>query len=103
MSYSRLHHVCVNLCYNFRVVRGSLKKYSGFTLVETLIGVSIFVVLVVAVYSAYTAVYDVIADSRFKISAIDLANEQLELARNVPYGSVGVVGGLPAGVFPYRS
>ena len=78
-----------------------MTKSSGFTLVETLVGTAIFVVLVLAVYDAYQAVYQVISDSRYKIAAIDLANEQLELARNLPYNSIGIVGGLPAGLLTH--
>jgi hypothetical protein len=78
-----------------------MNKSLGFTLVETLVGTAIFVVLVLAVYDAYQAVYHVISDSRYKIAAIDLANEQIELARNLPYNSVGIIGGLPAGLLTH--
>ncbi len=81
--------------------RGSIKSGAGFTLVEMLVGTALFVVLVMSVYGAYKAVYDVIADSRFKVAAIDLATEQLELARNLPYNSVGILGGLPTGLLTH--
>ncbi|MHB1316642.1 MAG: carboxypeptidase-like regulatory domain-containing protein [Minisyncoccota bacterium] len=74
-----------------------INNKKGFTLVELLVGVSVFVVIVIGVYNAYMAVYSVISVSRQKIAAIDLANEQFEIVKNMPYASVGVVGGIPVG------
>jgi hypothetical protein len=38
---------------------------------------------------------------QYRLLAISLANEQFEIARNMPYTSVGVVGGVPNGVIPH--
>ncbi len=76
--------------------KGKLNK--GFTLVELLVAVGVFLVIIVGVYSAYKAVYDVVSVSRFKITATDLANEKFEVIRNMPYGSVGTVSGIPLGI-----
>ncbi len=73
------------------------KKNSGFSLIELIVGVTVFTVIVVAVYGSYTAVYSVVKVSRAKIEAISVINEQLEIARNLPYGDVGIVGGIPSG------
>lgn len=76
-------------------------KQTGFTLVELLVGVSVFTIIVIGVYNAYTGVYKVISMSRQKIAAIDLANEQLEIVKNLPYASVGVDGGIPDGLLSH--
>jgi prepilin-type N-terminal cleavage/methylation domain-containing protein len=78
-----------------------ISKKSGFTLAELLVGVAVFTVLIIGVYNAYKAVFDVVSVSRYKISAIDLANEKLEIARNLPYASVGVSGSIPSGVLAH--
>lgn len=70
----------------------------GFTLVELLVGISVFTIIVVGVYNAYVAVYQVVSVSRQKIAAIDLANEQLEIIKNMPYAQVGIDGGIPDGL-----
>ena len=75
--------------------RPSLQK--GFTLVETLVGVAVFVIIAVSVISAYVKVMEAVRVSRVKITATALANEQFEIARNLPYADVGIVGGVPAG------
>ena len=76
----------------------NLKSNQGFTLVELIVGVTVFVILVVSVYNAYISIFNVVGASRSKIAAIDLANEQLEIVRNMPYANVGISGGIPSGV-----
>lgn len=73
----------------------------GFTLVETLVGVALFVVVGVSAYQAYTLVAQSVIDSRLQMIAASLANEQFEIIRNMPYADVGIVGGLPVGRVPH--
>jgi prepilin-type N-terminal cleavage/methylation domain-containing protein len=77
-----------------------LKK--GFTLAELVVAVAVFLVIIIGVYNAYKAVYDVVSVSRFKIVAVDLANERFEIIRNMPYSSVGTVSGIPNGVLNHE-
>jgi hypothetical protein len=72
----------------------------GFTLIEAVIGSAVFMILAVSVYQAYTVTMNVVALSRLKITATALANEQFEILRNLSYGDVGIVGGLPQGKIP---
>jgi prepilin-type N-terminal cleavage/methylation domain-containing protein len=69
----------------------------GFTLVEVVIGVFVFALVAMAVYQAYTAMYATIAASRVKIDAADLANEEFEIIKNLPFADVGVEGSVPSG------
>lgn len=71
---------------------------SGFSFVELIVGTAVFLVIVVAVYNSYIAVFDVVRASRAKIEAVHLINEQLEIVRNLPYADVGVQGSIPNGV-----
>jgi len=70
---------------------------SGFTLIEVLVGAAVFVFISVSVFQSYGKVMEVVHASRLKISAAALANEQLEIIRNLSYEDVGIFGGLPAG------
>ena len=70
----------------------------GFTLVETLVAVIIFVSVALAVYSGFTGVLKVMSIIRVKGIMTDLANEQFEIARNLSYQDVGTVNGIPSGV-----
>jgi len=75
-------------------------KKSGFTLVEALVGTAVFMILAMSVYQTYTTVLNAVSNSRAKITATALANEQFEIARNLPYAEVGTVGGVPNGKIP---
>jgi len=70
----------------------------GFTLIETLISVFIFVMVSGAIYAGFTGVLRIMNVIRVKGIMTNLANEQFEISRNLPYASVGTVNGIPSGV-----
>lgn len=72
----------------------------GFTLVETLVGVSIMAIVAFSIYGAFTKIFYYIADLRAKSASITIINEQIEIIRNLPYTSVGIVSGIPNGILP---
>jgi prepilin-type N-terminal cleavage/methylation domain-containing protein len=76
------------------------KYQKGFTLVEILVGTAVFVILAMSVYQAFTTTMNVVRLSRVKITATALANEQIEIIRNLPYTDVGIVNGIPLGKIP---
>ncbi len=83
-----------------------MRKYSssrsfpskGFSLVELLVGSAVFALIAISVYQGYASLTTLVSASRVKILATDLLNEQFELVRNLPYGEVGLSGGIPSGV-----
>lgn len=72
-------------------------RIGGFTLIETLVGSAVFLVVALSVYQAFSTLMSVTLASRAKVAGIELANERFEIIRNLPYEDVGIVGGLPAG------
>ncbi len=76
------------------------KKHNtrGFTLVETLVAVAIFVGISVAVYDGFSRILRIMGLIRVKEVATNLLNEQFEIVRNLPYASVGTANGIPSGV-----
>ncbi len=73
----------------------------GFTLIETLVGVAVFLVISMAAYQAYVSLFTLINQSQYKIIALNLANEQFEIIRNLSYADVGIPGGIPNGKIPH--
>jgi type II secretory pathway pseudopilin PulG len=73
----------------------------GFTLVETLVGVFIFLVIAISLYQAYLSILHLTQAARLKGLAALVANQQLEVAHNLPYDSVGIISGLPSGLIPH--
>lgn len=81
-------------------MRRSRHAPKGFTLIESLVGVAVFTIVAVSVYQAYSASLGASRTARMRLAAVALANEQFEIIRNLPYGDVGVAGGLPPGKIP---
>lgn len=67
--------------------------------IGVIISIGIFLILSQAVASLAFSVYDLVGYTRARVSARNIAQEQIELIRNAPYDDVGTVGGIPAGIF----
>lgn len=74
----------------------------GFTLIETVIGVAIFAMIATSAWMGLVKIFDAVAILRTKTIAVNLATEQIEIIRNLPYSKVGIQNGLPAGDVPYE-
>ncbi|MFA5248727.1 MAG: prepilin-type N-terminal cleavage/methylation domain-containing protein [Patescibacteria group bacterium] len=70
---------------------------SGFTLVEALVTVVIFVVIAISIQQIFIASTQTIRLSRLMIASASLANEQFEIIHNLPYSDVGLLTGIPVG------
>ncbi|MCA9364591.1 MAG: carboxypeptidase regulatory-like domain-containing protein [Candidatus Moranbacteria bacterium] len=69
----------------------------GFTIIEGLMLLFVFSVVSLSVYQATSVGIWHILEARMRISGINLANEKMEILRNLPYDQVAVVGGVPSG------
>ncbi len=70
----------------------------GFTLIETLITIAIFTIMAVSVYRAMIVVVNLYSAVRVRVAATTVANQDLELIRNLSYDKVGLVDGIPSGL-----
>jgi prepilin-type N-terminal cleavage/methylation domain-containing protein len=70
---------------------------AGFTLIESLVGIAIFAIIAVGIYGAFSLASKLVEASRLLTTATALANEQFEIAHNMPYADVGLSSGLPRG------
>ena len=78
-----------------------MKKFfsvRGFTLIEIVVAIAIFLIFSAGIYSTLSMVFKIVYQSRLKILETAVLSEQLEIARNLPYDSVGILNGVPAGV-----
>lgn len=76
------------------------KKKSGFTLIEMLVFIFIFSIVSLAFYQTLVTGIQVALDSKNRLGALALANEKMEITRNLKYEDVGTVGGVPDGILP---
>jgi len=64
-------------------------KKNGFTFIEILIGIALLMIIMAGLYGAFQLGFKVIAQSRARITATALANQQIEMARNLSYADLG--------------
>jgi len=75
-------------------------KNSGLSLIESLIGVTLLLIVFISIFVLVQLGIKLTSQSKARIGATALANQRLELVRNLPYNGVGTIGGIPAGSIP---
>lgn len=72
-------------------------RSGGFGLIETILGVALFVAIGVSLYQTYASVFGVVQVARARVASVSLLNEEMEVVRNMPYERVGTKTGIPQG------
>jgi len=76
------------------------KHNRGFSLVEGLVSAAIFVLLALAIYGTVANILHGITSYREKLVTSTLADQYMEIVRNMPYSQIGSVSGNPHGNLP---
>lgn len=74
---------------------------SGFTLLEVLVAVGIFLLFALGVYGGLQLVFKIVYQSRLRILETSILSTELEIVRNIPFESIGIAGGIPVGILPH--
>lgn len=74
----------------------------GFTLIELLIAVFIIGTAVTGLFGLFVLNLKLSQEAEQRVVAVALADERAETIRNLPYLSIGTVGGIPAGSIPQQ-
>lgn len=80
--------------------RRSCRSSRGVTLLDTLFGTALMLVVFLGVAAAFRLSVDVVSNNKARGGALALANERMEYLRSLPYAAVGTVGGIPSGSVP---
>lgn len=70
---------------------------SGVTLLDTLVGTSLMLVVFLGINAAFRLSVEVISTNKARAGGIALANERMEYLRSLPYSQLATLGGIPAG------
>ena len=79
------------------MLKESKVKRRGLTFIEALIAIALLVIFSLGIYSAFQVLLTVTRSSQDRVVTVGLLNERAEFIRNLPYSSIGIVGGVPAG------
>jgi len=69
-------------------------------LLEVVSGIFIFSMMSLIIYLSFKAGLQSLVQSKRRIAATQLANERMEIIRNMRYKDIGTQGGVPSGVLP---
>jgi len=72
-------------------------KKNGFTFIDILVGTALLLIVFMGILGAYQLGIKVVSQSKARITATALANQKIEMVRNLSYQDVGTIGGIPAG------
>lgn len=70
---------------------------NGFTFIDIIVGTALLLIVSLGIFGAYQLGVKVVSQSKARITAIALANQKMEMVRNLSYQDVGTIGGIPAG------
>jgi prepilin-type N-terminal cleavage/methylation domain-containing protein len=84
-------------CHNFPCPIPKHYYSDGFTMVETLVAIGLLSIFFSATALILQYVMESVGSSRVRSTALALAEQKMEVVRNLPYSSVGTIGGIPQG------
>lgn len=73
------------------------KRSRAFSLIDTLVGIALMTMVFFALLSAFRYSITLLGLAKMQITAVALADEQMEYIRSITYDSIGTLGGIPAG------
>lgn len=83
-----------------KIIIKKKKNEAGFSLVENLIALAIFVLLAIAIFQTSSQLIHTTGIYREEIAISNLADKYMEIVHNLPYSNVGTVNGNPSGTLP---
>ncbi len=75
----------------------------GFSLVEVVIVAALVSLFFGGFYITIVNALNLVSDSRARMTALSIANDQIEYIRSLSYDAVGTVSGIPSGLIPQVS
>ncbi len=70
----------------------------GFSLIEVIVAMCIFLILSGGIYFTYANLLEIIGRTRVRTLGTSLLEKEVEIIRNLPFDQVGISGGFPAGL-----
>jgi len=77
-----------------------MRYKNGFTFIDVLVGTALLIIVMVGIFTGFQLLFRVLAQSQGRIIALALANEQIEIIRNLSYQDIGTQDGIPPGEIP---
>lgn len=73
------------------------KRVTGFTLIETIVALGLFIIIVYGIYFSFANILQALTQGQLRAEATSLIEDEFEVVRNMPYQDIGIQGGFPPG------
>lgn len=94
---NKIFYYFERLCHAEYLTKSKTSKGAGFTLIEVLIAMALFIVISYSVYQAYANILEIISRNQWRTDAAMAIENEIETVRGMDFEDVGVSGGFPAG------
>jgi hypothetical protein len=74
------------------------KRVNGQILINMLVAIALFAILAHALFTLISASYSIVAYTRARVAARNIAQKKIEEIRNMTYNEIGTQGGIPSGL-----
>jgi type II secretory pathway pseudopilin PulG len=74
------------------------RKKAGFTIIEVLIAMALFIFIGNSIYSVAIEIMETISRNQWRSDAVSILENEVEMVRNMNFEDIGVLGGYPSGV-----
>lgn len=78
----------------------SFSPMRGLTLVDVIVGAALMLIVFMGLFGIMRASLQISGLSKLKATATTIASSQMEYLRSLPYDTIGMQGGIPAGTIP---
>lgn len=79
------------------------RKNKGISFIDVIVGTSLMVIVFLGIFGSFQLLLKTLNQNQVKVIATAIANQQIEIIKNLSYESVGIKGGFPNGVLDYST
>ena len=73
-------------------------REAGFTLIEILIALTLFILIAISIYSVSNNILGAVSKNQLRSTAVSVIESEIETLRNMDFHDIGIVGGYPVGL-----
>lgn len=88
------------LYYHLMFKKSNHSNSFGLSLINALVGITMITIAGLGIYALFSFTLKILGENRSRTTATEVANEKMELIRNLSYPDIGTIGGVPSGAIP---
>jgi len=78
----------------------AVKNQKGFSFINILVGITIIIIAGLGIWNLFNFSLRIVTENKSRTVAMAIANEKIEIIRNLPYDDIGTIDGVVSGAIP---